>query len=94
MSSAKSPKGSRQPQASRRAVSAILHQVPIRTFGEWTYVRPGSLQADLVAHCGEHLGGFRLTTLVTVDVATGWTECVAVWGKDYQRVGTAVHRIR
>jgi hypothetical protein len=29
---------------------ALAAQVPIRTFGEWQDVRPGSLQADLVAH--------------------------------------------
>ncbi len=73
---------------------ALAAQVPIRTFGEWRDARPGSLQADLVAHCGESLEGFYLTSLVAVDVATGWTECQAVWGKGYERVGTGVHHIR
>ncbi len=72
---------------------ALAAQVPIRTFGDWHDVRPGSLQADLVAHCGESAEGFFLTSLVAVDVATGWTECHAVWGKGYQRVGAAVHHI-
>jgi hypothetical protein len=31
---------------------------------------------------------------VAVDVATGWTEFMAVWGKNQQRVGTAVHKVR
>ena len=35
-----------------------------------------------------------LTTLSTVDVATGWSECIGVWGKGQQRVGAAVHRVR
>ncbi len=73
---------------------ALAAQVPIRTFGEWQDVPPGSLQADLVAHCGETVEGFYLTSLVAVDVATGWTECQAVWGKGYARVGTGVHHIR
>jgi hypothetical protein len=73
---------------------ALAAQVPIRTFGEWQDARPGSLQADLVAHCGESAEGFYLTSLVAVDVATGWTECQAVWGKGYTRVGTAVHQVR
>jgi len=72
----------------------LAAQVPIRTFGDWQDVRPGSLQVDLVGHCGESTEGFFLTSLVAVDVATGWTECQAVWGKGYQRVGTAVHLIR
>jgi hypothetical protein len=73
---------------------ALAAQVPIRTFGEWQEVRPGSLQADLVAHCGETVEGVYVTSLVAVDVATGWTECQAVWGKGYTRVGTGVHHIR
>jgi hypothetical protein len=73
---------------------ALTAQVPIRTFGEWQGVRPGSLQADLVGHCGETVAGFFLTSLVAVDVATGWTECHAIWGKGYQRVGTGMHLIR
>ncbi|HYM92044.1 MAG TPA: transposase family protein, partial [bacterium] len=73
---------------------ALAAQVPIRTFGDWQDVRPGSLQADLVGHCGESTEGFYLTSLVAVDVATGWTECQAVWGKGYARVGTGIHLIR
>lgn len=77
----------------RRSESGLAAQVPVRTFGEWQGVQPGALQADLVAHCGETLDGFYLTSLVAVDVATGWTECQAVWGKGYQRVKQAVHWI-
>jgi hypothetical protein len=73
---------------------ALAAQVPLRTFGEWRDVRPGSLQADLVAHCGESGEGFFLTTLVTVDVATGWTECQAAWGKGFTRIAQAVHTVR
>jgi hypothetical protein len=47
-----------------------------------------------VAHCGESTEGFYLNTLSTVDVATGWSECIGVWGKGQVRVGAAVHRIR
>ncbi len=73
---------------------ALAAQVPIRTFGDWQDVRPGSCQVDLVGHCGETVAGFFVTSLLAVDVATGWTECQAVWGKGYQRVGTGVHLIR
>jgi hypothetical protein len=57
-------------------------------------VAVGSLQADLVLHCGENTAGFYLTTLCAVDVASGWTELQPVWGLGKQRVGTAVHHIR
>lgn len=31
---------------------------------------------------------------MAVDVATGWQECVVVWGKGKDRVGGGVHQIR
>lgn len=84
----------RRPLILNPAAAALRAQVPLRTFGDWQHVRPGAVQADLVAHCGETLAGFYLYTLIAVDVATGWTECEAVWGKAYRRVGGAVHRVR
>lgn len=77
-----------------RRPAAFAAQVPVRTFADWAGVSPGALQADLVAHCGESAAGFFLTSLVAVDVATGWTECQAVWGKGYQRVKQAVHWVQ
>lgn len=66
----------------------------MRTWGEWKDVSPGSLQADLVLHCGETTAGFYLTTLCAVDVACGWTELEPIWGLGKQRAGTGVHHIR
>jgi len=72
----------------------LKSSIPIRTFGDWNENKPGYLEADLVAHCGESTEGFYLTTLSTVDVATGWCEPVAVWGKGQDRVGGAVYDVR
>jgi hypothetical protein len=76
------------------SLAALRAQVPLRTFTEWGNVPPGALQADLLAHCGESTHVVYLTSLLTVNVATGWTELRAVWGKGYERVGAAVHAIR
>lgn len=84
----------RQPRRAASAVASLARQIPLRTFGEWHAVAPGSLQGDLVLHCGESTAGFFLTTLVGVDVATSWTELEAVWGLGQQRVGTGVHHLR
>lgn len=54
----------------------IKNQVPIRTFSEWDDCWPGFIEADLVAHCGDDVGGSFLRTLTMTDVATGWTECL------------------
>jgi len=77
----------RQPYSPSRSASAIRSLVPVRTFGEWEGVSVGSMQMDLVLHCGESAEGFYLTSLVAVDVATGWSEVQAVWGKGKERVG-------
>jgi hypothetical protein len=74
--------------------SLLKNAIPIRTFTDWEDTRPGFLEADLVAHCGESVEGFYLNTLSTVDVATGWSECVGVWGKGQERVGGGVHHVK
>lgn len=80
----------RQPRRPAAATTGLKAQIPIRTWSEWKDVQPGSLQADLVLHCGESLEGFFLTTLTLVDVATGWTEVEPVWGIGMSRVGGGV----
>jgi integrase-like protein len=73
---------------------SLKGQVPIRTWSEWSGAPPGSLQADLVHHCGESEAGFFLTTLTAVDVTTGWLELQPIWGHGKTRVGTGMHLIR
>jgi hypothetical protein len=82
------------PLGTTKPGSLLKSAIPIRTFTDWEDSRPGFLEADLVAHCGESLEGFYVNTLSTVDIATGWSECVAVWGKSQQRVGSAVHQVK
>ena len=85
--------GGRRPLSTTRPGSLLKSSIPIRTFADWTEERPGFVEVDLVAHCGESTEGFYLTTLCAVDVATGWSECLGVWGKGQERVGGAVHQI-
>lgn len=72
----------------------LKNAIPVRTYAEWDDAKPGFLEVDLVHHCGASEEGFYLTTLSATDVASGWSECLAVWGKGQQRVGTAIHRMR
>ena len=80
----------RQPRRQSAPGGSLKAEIPVRTWSEWEAVEPGSVQADLVLHCGESLEGFFLTTLTVVDVATGWTEVQSVWGTGMSRVGAAV----
>lgn len=58
----------------------LRKQIPIQT-NQWNESRPGFLEADSVAHCGDSLSGIFAYTLDFVDIATGWTEQRAIWGK-------------
>ena len=86
--------GPRRGRSATRPGGWLKQQIPIRTFAEWDDARPGFLEVDLVAHCGEDGGGFFLHTLCAVDVATGWGELQPVWGKGHTRVKAALHEIR
>jgi len=86
--------GGRRPFSTTKPSSLLKSSIPIRTFADWQEDRPGFLEVDLVSHCGESSDGFYLTTLSTVDVASGWSECIGVWGKGQERVGGAIHRVR
>jgi hypothetical protein len=58
----------------------LRKQIPINT-NQWDESRPGFLEADTVAHCGDTLLGMFAYTVDFTDIATGWTEQRAVWGK-------------
>ncbi len=85
--------GGRRPFTTTKPGSLLKSSIPIHTFTEWEENHPGFLEVDLISHCGESTEGFYLTTLSTVDVASGWSECVGIWGRGQERVGGAVHRV-
>jgi hypothetical protein len=68
--------------------------IPIRTFADWDDVRPGFGEVDLVAHCGESTQGEYVHSLTLTDVATGWTECLALRNRGQQVVFAAIVRAR
>lgn len=69
----------------------LRSQIPVRLYTPWDEEKPGFLEIDLVAHCGESTGGTYLCTLNCVDVATGWTECEGVANKGQKAVFEALH---
>jgi len=58
----------------------LRKSIPIKT-DQWDEARPGFLEADTVAHCGDTVAGMFIYTVNLVDIATGWTEQRAIWGK-------------
>ncbi|MDQ6834108.1 MAG: ISNCY family transposase [Chloroflexota bacterium] len=74
--------------------SLLKHQVPLRTFADWDDAQPGFFEIDLVAHGGESSSGEYLHSLVLTDIATQWTECIALRNRGEQAVCTAIARVR
>lgn len=72
----------------------LKHQIPIRTFSDWSDEEPGFLEIDLVAHCGGTARGEFLHSLTATDIATGWTICDAFLGRGQRFCVEAIERIR
>jgi hypothetical protein len=67
-------------RSSTKPGTLLRKHIPILT-NQWNETRPGYLEADTVAHCGESMSGMFAYTIDFVDIATGWTEQRAVWEK-------------
>jgi hypothetical protein len=72
----------------------LKQAIPIRTFTPWEEEHPGFLEIDLVAHCGSSVEGTYLNTLTATDLATGWTECLALANKTQVAVSQAIGQLR
>jgi len=59
----------------------------------WDIREPGHFEADLVHHCGPSTRGDYVCTLQMIDVATGWSERVAVYGRSAREMIRAFQRI-
>lgn len=59
-----------------------LHDIPMTRI-PWDTATPGHFEVDLVHHCGPTASGEYMSTLQIIDVATGWSERVAVLGRSY-----------
>ena len=82
--------------ASRRKRRRNLQRgrhIPLRTFADWNKPPLGYLEIDLVAHCGESMGGSFVYSLVATDVCTGWTEAVPLLAREQSLVVAGLEAI-
>lgn len=70
----------RRGRSTTKPGTLLRKQIPIKT-NQWNERRPGFVEADTVAHCGDSTDGMYANTADFVDIATCWTEQRAVWGK-------------
>ena len=72
--------------------------IPVRTQtthngADWNKPSPGFLEIDLVAHCGDNMGGSFVYSLVATDVCTGWTEAVPLLAREQSLVVAGLETI-
>ena len=82
--------------ASRRKRRRNLQRgrhIPVRTFPDWDRPPQDFLEIDLVAHCGDNMGGSFIHSLVATDVCTGWTEAVPLLAREQCLVVTGLEAI-
>ena len=65
--------------------SMLKEQIPLHD-NNWDDKKSGYFEADTVAMCGDSLLGQFIWCLDMTDVATGWTEVRACWGKTSEAI--------
>jgi hypothetical protein len=73
----------RLPQKGPERANQVRKPVPMKRIA-WDTREPGHFEVDLVQHSGESSEGIYAYTLQMIDVATGWSERVALLGKGQQ----------
>jgi len=68
-----------------RPGTLLRHEVPTRG-GPPDTTRPGSVEADTVAHCDDSTEGDYVNSLTFTELYSGWTENRAVWNKSADAV--------
>jgi hypothetical protein len=84
-----------EPQLRRgapRPPNPFLHDTPMQRLS-WDIQTPGYFEVDLVQHCGSSSHGEYVHTLQLVDVASGWSERVALLGRSYRVMEDGFRRI-
>lgn len=74
--------------------SLLKQLIPVHTFTAWDEERPGFMEIDLVAHCGNTIAGQYLNTLTCTDLATGWTDVTGLLHRSQEAVSQAIQRMR
>jgi hypothetical protein len=72
----------------------LKKSIPVRIYTPWDEEKPGFMEIDLVAHCGNTVEGQYVNTLTCVDICTGWTECQAVYPRSRQNVLQAIKSVQ
>jgi hypothetical protein len=88
------PRSATRARKAPRVVPEPRRRIKMRTFADWNDPTPGSMEMDLVAHCGPVNRGSYVNSLVLTDIASGWTEAAPIVVREGSLVVETVERIR
>ena len=81
-------------RSTTRPGTLLKYHIPVRTFADWNENEPGFCEVDLVAHDGGSPYGEFIQSLNLTDVASSWTEPLAVQNKAQCHVFAGLQQIR
>jgi Integrase core domain len=90
----RTPRSAMGHRKGRRVVPEPRRRIKMRTYADWNDPPPGSMEMDLVAHCGEVNRGSYVHSLVLTDIASGWTEAAPIVVREGTLVVETLERIR
>jgi hypothetical protein len=83
----------RPPQGRGRGQGdGVSAEIPMTRLA-WDISEPGHFEIDLVHHCGPSAHDDYLCTMQWIDVATGWSERVAVYGRSAREMKVAFTKV-
>ncbi len=82
----------RLPRKGPEEANRLRQAVPMGRL-PWQLDQPGHFEVDLVHHCGASATGEYVHTIQMVDIATGWSERVAVLGRSQRAMEAGFRRI-
>ncbi len=82
----------RLPRKGPERANQVRKEVPMKRIA-WDTTEPGHFEVDLVHHGGESAAGEYAHTIQLIDVATGWSERVAILGRGQTAMEGGFRRI-
>jgi hypothetical protein len=90
----RAPRQARGTKPRKRVEPEPRRRIKMRTFADWNDPAPGSMEMDLVAHCGSVNRGSYVHSLVLTDIASGWTEAAPIGVREGSLVVETLERVR
>jgi len=90
----RTPRSATRGRKPPRVTPEPRRRIKMRTFADWNDPAPGSMEMDLVAHCGPVNRGSYVNSLVLTDIASGWTEAAPIVVREGSLVVETLDRIR